>query len=288
MNKVILICFITLSANVYSQKGFYLRPLVQTKKWNINREQSIKVTTAQGFILDIKSDKFTGDAGADLGLCMGYSSNRYFFESGISQDRTGVGINYQILTQVEKFNTLTTNANNYFCNKISITSGKFTWLKIPFRMGVKLFGNDSIMVGRKLRWEGFWYGGIDCLFQYGLSTRQITGHSFIIDEQNHELSVYYDIGGENKLSRTYLINSGFMIKTHTKKGRPFLNFSIDFSQSLKPKTIVDDAKIIVVNYDGMSYSSIVKARGSSLTITISKDIYTKNWFKKKQQLQQYK
>lgn len=286
MNKIILICFITLSANVYSQKGFYLRPTIQTKKWYINREQSFRVTTAQGFVVDIKSDNFGGDAGADLGLCIGYRTKRYFFESGLSQDRTGVGMSYQVITQ--DANSPIFSSKEYFVNNVIEFGGKFTWLKLPFRTGVKIFGSDSIIEGRKLLWEGFWYGGIDCLFQYGLSTRQITGRSFIIDEQNHEFSVYYDIGGETKLSRTYLFNSGFMIKTYTKKGRPFLNFSIDFSQSLKPKTIVDDAKIIVVNYDGMSYSSIIKARGSCLTITFSKDIYTKNWFKKKQQLQQYK
>lgn len=281
-------CFISLSANVYSQKGFYIRPTVQAKKWFINREQSFKITTAQGYVVNIKSDNFSTDEGFDLGLCLGYRAKRYFFESGISRDLTGVGMSYQILSQYENNFTPSANANKYFTYYVSTASGSFTWLKIPFRMGLKLFGNDSIVAGRKLRWEGFWYGGIDYLFQYGLSTRQITGHSFIIDEQDHELNVYYDIGGEIELVRTWLVNTGFMIKTHTKKGRPFLNLSIDFSQSLRPKTIVDQAKITVVNYDGMSYSSIIKARGSSFTITLSKDLYTKNWFKKKQQLQQYK
>lgn len=286
MNKIILMCFITLSANVYSQTGFYLRPTIQTKKWYLNREQSFRVTTAQGFVVNLKSDNFGGDAGADLGFCLGYRNKRYFFESGLSQDRTGVGISYRILDQFLIYTT--SGSKEFIVNDVIESGGKFTWLKIPVRMGVKLFGNDSITAGRNLRWEGFWYGGIDFLFQYGLTTRMITGHSFFIDEQNHVLSVYYDVGGETKLSRTCLVNTGFMIKTHTKKGRPFLNFSIDFSQSLRPKTIVDQTKIIVVNYDGMSYSSIIKARGSSFTITISKDIYTKNWFKKKQQLEQYK
>jgi hypothetical protein len=282
MCRFFLIYFITLSANVYSQKGFYLRPLVESKKWYANREQSFSVTTAQGFVVDIKSENLFTNSGADIGLCFGYRTKRHFFETGISQARTCTGIKYRIFNQFTNQNILSATPKEYFGGYyVSDESGSFSWAKIPVRMGVKIFGSDSVLSGRKLHWEGFWYFGFDYLFGTRLTNGSNDENRYTIDDQGHEISVYTEYKTTNTLKRTLLGNTGFMIKTYTKKGHSLLNISLDFAQSLQPNRIIDQTKIVVANYDGRSYSHNIKSSGSSLTLTLSTELYPKNWSKKK-------
>ena len=289
MNRFFLMCFITLSANAYSQKGFYIRPLIDSKKWYANREQSFSVTTAQGFVVDIKSENVFTNSGADIGLCFGYRTKRHFFETGISQNRTCTGIRYRIFNQFPNNPTIPTGTIEYYGGYyVADEYGSFSWAKIPIRMGIRVFGSDSVLSGRKLRWEGFWYFGLDYLFGTRLTNGSSDGNIFTIDEQGHQISVYMEYKTTNTLKHSLLGNTGFMIKTFTKKGRSLLNISLDFSQSLQPNRIIDQTTITIANYDGKSYSHNMKSRGSNFTLTLSTDLYPKNWFRKRQQLAEFR
>jgi hypothetical protein len=270
--KYCVIIFITLSANVYSQKGFYIRPLVDSKKWYLNRDQSFSVTTPQGYNLHVKSNNYFTDAGADLGICFGYRTRRYFYEIGVSQGRTGVGADVFGLSY-DSFLKSYSEANLYMEN------GKYLLLKIPLKMGVKVFGGDSLTTGRKLRWQGFLYGGLDFLFQINGFSSDTTEITYISDIQGDAVNYYYISPDDIMKRKTILGNVGFMLKAYTKKRRNLFNVSVDFSQSLLLHNYFDENKIVIVNYDGTTYSHPLTSRGSSITFTISKDIYFKKQYK---------
>jgi hypothetical protein len=272
MKKQLILILLILSANVYSQKGFYLRPLVDVKKWYTNRDQSFAVTTPQGYTLHVKSNNIFSEAGASFGICLGYRTQRYFFEAGISQGTTGIGANVYGLS----YDSI---VKIYIEEPLYIVTGKFNLVKIPVKMGIKLFGGDSLTVGRKLRWQGFLYAGVDFLFQTHSWTDEVDGKTFISDAQGHEVNYNYVVPDDNQKRQTILGNAGFMIKAYTKKRRNLFNVSLDFSQSLLLHNYFEVNKIVITNYDGTTYSHPLTSRGSSITLTISKDIYFKKTYK---------
>ena len=78
-----------------------------------------------------------------------------------------------------------------------------------------------------------------------------------------------------------------MLKGYNKKGRTIVNFSVHFSQGIKNvRTTYTAFKI--TNYDGTVYKSYIGSKSSGLYFTLSTDLYPKNWFKKKEQLDYYK
>ena len=254
--------------NVYSQKGFYLHPTIETKQCFTNRDKSYSITTQQGLVVNVKSFNMPTVGGADLGLLIGYRTKFFFFETGISQNGTLEGI---------------TMLNPYFgkdiksplaAGKITLMSGSNSLNKLPFRIGFKVFGEDSIVAQRKLRWQGFVYGGIDYLYSTkpGIGASDIS-NGFVIDAAQHYLSVDFVQDLDLKRRHALFGNVGFMIKTYTKKGRTFLNISLDYRQTLQPNNILDVNKVVIQNYDGSTYTSIFKTRGSCFTFTFSTDIY---------------
>jgi hypothetical protein len=252
---------------MYSQKGFYLHPTIESKKWFTNRNNSFSVTTPQGIVLNVKSMNLSTLYGADIGLLIGYRTKNYFFETGISQDRVQQGFS--------TINPYTVNNLEY----ITITGsssifGNMNFTKFPFRMGVKLFGADTMYAERKLRWQGFLYGGFDYLFTRGVA-ESAWGDEFIVDTAGHSIGIYAVDELDLKHRHALFANMGFMIKTYTKKGRTFLNISIDYKQTLQPNNILDITKVVIQNYDGHTYSSALKTRGSCFTLTLSTDIYLK-------------
>jgi hypothetical protein len=250
---------------MYSQKGFYLHPTFESKKLFLNRNNSFSVTTPQGIVLNVHSMNLSTVSGADIGLLIGYRTKNYFFETGISQDGTLQG--FTVLNPYSVNNLENGSSTGY----ISI-GGNANFTKLPFRMGVKLFGGDTMYSERKLRWQGFLYGGLDYLFTRGVA-ESVWGTEFIVDTAGHSIG----IGTVNELDLKHrhalFANMGFMIKTYTKKGRTLLNISIDYKQTLQPNNILDITKVVIQNYDGHTYSSLMKTRGSCFTLTLSTDIY---------------
>jgi hypothetical protein len=289
MKNFFLLSFILiLSANVYSQKGFYFSPIIELNKWYANKDQSYKITTAQGYELRIKTNQFFFDFMADFGLHLGYRTKHYFLETGISIVNTGMGITYNIMSHYPSNSIFSNGINQYRGADALEEGGSMTFAKIPFKVGIKVFGGDSLNISRKLRWQVFCFGGLEYLFQSHLNNGYIHSVSYNIDEQGHEITISFELLQYQKLRHTLLGNVGFMVKTYTKKGRTLLNLSLDFSQSLQPHYFVEKSKVEITNYDGTTYTTYIVTRGSSMNFSISTDIYPKNWFKKKQQMDEFK
>jgi hypothetical protein len=251
---------------MYSQKGFYLHPTFESKKLFLNRNASFSVTTAQGIVVNVHSMNLSTMEGADIGLLIGYRTKNYFFETGISQDRMQQG--FSVLNP-NSLNNLHSAWGGY-----SSIGGNANFTKFPFRMGVKLFGADTMYAERKLRWQGFLYGGVDYLFTRGVAG-SASDTEFIVDTAGHSIVISRVNELDLKHRHALFANMGFMIKTYTKKGRTFLNISIDYKQTLQPNNILDITKVVIQNYDGHTYSSALKTRGSCFTLTLSTDIYLK-------------
>ena len=265
MRIILFLFLITLSANTYSQKGLYFHPTIESKKWYPNRNNSFSVTTPQGIVVNVKSMNLSTVSGADIGLLIGYRTKNYFFETGISQDGT-----------LQGFSILNPNSLNNLHSAWGYSSigGNSNFTKFPFRMGVKLFGGDSMYSERKLRWQGFLYGGLDYLFTRGVA-ESASETEFTVDTAGHSIVIFRVNELDLKHRHALFANMGFMIKTYTKKGRTFLNISLDYRQTLQPNNILDITKVVIQNYDGHTYSSVMKTRGSCFTLTLSTDIYLK-------------
>ncbi len=251
---------------MYSQKGFYLHPTIESKKWFPNRNHSFSITTPQGIVVNVKSMNLSTVSGADIGLLIGYRTKNYFFETGISQDRVQQGFS--------ALNPYSVNNLNGTPTGYSSIGGSANFIKYPFRMGVKLFGSDSMYTERKLRWQGFLYGGVDYLFTRGVA-ESAWGTDFVVDTAENTIGIVTFDELDLKHRHALFANMGFTIKTYTKKGRTLLNISLDYRQTLQPNNILDITKVVIQNYDGHTYSSAFKTRGSCFTLTLSTDIYLK-------------
>jgi hypothetical protein len=276
MKKYFLISLTILSVNVYSQKGFYLRPLLENKI-NANGDIPYEVKTAQGYVVKVTPLRFYGEHWYDLGLYMGYRTKKYFFETGWSPDGGNEGIRLSAST----LNPLDSSFYN-FTEKETMGA---SFNKFPLRIGVKIFGKDTVLAGKTLRWQGFLYGGLDVLTRPPINAEVGGGDVFVIDKLGH--TVEYESRLRSNQRYTQLRTIGFMLKGYNKKGRSVVNFSVHFSQGLR-SLYTTYMEIKFTNYDGTIYKSFVSSKSSGLYFSLSKDIYPKNWFKKKEQLEYYR
>ena len=157
--------------------------------------------------------------------------------------------------------------------------------KIPLRMGIKLFGKDSVSTGKTHRWQSFLFGGFDLLIRPSIPAETGGSNTFVTDKLGHTVKYESQLGSDIRYGGLYTI--GFMLKGYNKKGRSILNFSVHFSQGTRyGQTSYMNIKF--TNYDGTVYRSAVISKSSGLYFSLSTDIYPKNWFKKKDQLEYYR
>ena len=99
--------------------------------------------------------------------------------------------------------------------------------KIPLRFGIKLFGKDSITSGKKVRWEGFIFGGLDFLYRPTI-TPKVTYMTTIHIDSVRSINYISELGTSARfgLHKTF----GFMLKSYYKKGA-IINFSVAYSYS---------------------------------------------------------
>lgn len=277
MKQIILIFISIVALPLYSQTGYYLHPAIEYK-FDTNRNVPFDITTPQNYTIHIAPRNFTAEKTVFLGLQLGYRSKFCFFETGWAQDKFASGI--------------TVSANAYDLDKkLYYTKerkyyGGAAFNKIPLRFGVRLWGKDSVATGKKIFWQGFLFGSIDLLINRRGTTP--TNDEFIINPQEDAVSCSYYPG------RSYGIitkkTMGLVIKAYTKK-RNNINFSISYLPSFLGDLFFSShtsSSIYFTNYDNTQYHYTTSSFGSGVYFSISTDLYTKNWFKKKRDVDYYK
>lgn len=276
MKQFILIFFTLVAFPLYSQTGFYLHPAIEYK-FDTNRNVPFDITTPQNYTIHIAPRNFTAEKTVFLGLQLGYRNKYWFFETGWAQDKFASGI--------------TISANAYDVNKKSYYKkerkhyGGAAFNKIPLRFGIRLFGKDSIATGKKLRCQFFVFGSLDIFI--ARSINKPINDEFIINPQGDAVSYSYYPG--RSYGKTMKKTIGFMIKAYNKKGYN-INFSINYLPSFLGDLLFSshyNNNIYFTNYDNIKYHYTTSCFGSGFYLSLSTDIATKNWFKKKRELDYY-
>jgi len=265
MKKFVLFFILFHSVQGFAQNGFYLRTGIE-RKWHLNSSKPYSVTTAQGFKFDIIPDRFYTYRrfSFNLAASLGYKNNNFFFEAGWAQDDSNQGVtiigpNY--IPETKTYNTM-----------VTIDRTGVSYSRIPFTIGYKIWGRDSILPKRVLRWDCFFYAGFDILIRPKIAPESGYSQSYLLDSLDHYMIYESTVGSDIRWGS--LCSWGFMFKAYNKQGRSIINFNIQFSQgALQNQSSY--TKIRFTNYDGMQYKSNVFSKASGIYIGLSKDIVSR-------------
>jgi hypothetical protein len=278
--SILLLCIIILPAIVFSQEGFYLRPLFNPGFWPTNPNNSFTITTPQNIKVEMRTSRFFQNQNGNVGAALGYKKNKYYLELIYTFGGANDGV--EIKVHNPYWGSSYFNKPNLFSENYTIISAGNIASKITLAGGIRVVNSTIPTTGRKFNWQGFLYGGLT-LYHNPSLTNFPTRHSFIVDSLNHKIEwnmPQYDTPPKN----TLLAMVGFMIKGRTAKNRNF-NIGLDFSQSLLLHIYVYEEKIVTKNYDGTTYVNYLRSRGSGFSMNISTDLFPTNWFKKRSSAQ---
>jgi hypothetical protein len=262
MSKYWLIPLLFLFCNTYAQKGFYVRPAIE-RKFHANKGLTIPITTQNDYTLIVKPKRFYTAPGFNLGLNAGYRTKNWFAEIGWAQDEANSGIDL-ILTDYRKYN------NTYYSSRM-LDAGGQSYSRFGIKFGIKLFGNDSVALHKKYRWQGFLFGGLEFLIRPPIPAE--TGLGFVYYTNANLDSMLYSSYFSSGIRYGFMGTLGFMLKGYNKKGRNMINFSVHFSQARRYNQL-SYQKINFYDYkDGSNYETYTFSKGSGLYFTISKDIF---------------
>jgi hypothetical protein len=268
MKKYSCILFFFLTVNLYAQVGFYVRPVIE-HKFHANSGTSYNVITPQGYTLKVEPINFYPLRGLDIGLYLGYRTKNFFFETGWSQDQGSHGV------RISGMSYSVSDSSFYLSDVIYKTGVAYN--KIPLKIGVKLFGKDSVTSGQNWNLQGFVYGGIDFLIRQPALPHDGTDYYFITDKNLDTIKGNARLGTQLKWG--YLNTIGFMLKIQNRKGY-VLNLSVHYSQGSSYNQ-TSYSSLTFTNYDGTTYKSFISSRSSGLYLSISTDIYPLQLVKKK-------
>lgn len=277
MKQFILIFFTLVALPLYSQTGFYLHPAIEYK-FDTNRNVPFDITTPQNYTIHIAPRNFTAEKTVFLGLQLGYRNKYWFFETGWGQDKFASGI-------IISANAYDVNKKSYYTKERKYYGGA-VFNKIPLRFGIRLFGKDSVASGKKLRCQFFVFGSLDIFI--ARSVNKPINDEFIINPQGDAVSYSYYPGRSYGITMKKTI--GFMVKAYNKKGNN-INFSISYLPSFLGDLLFSSRynnNIYFTNYDNTTYHYTTSCFGSGFYLSLSTDIATKNWFKKKREVDYYK
>lgn len=253
--------------HTYAQKGFYVRPVLE-HKFNSNSGTSFNIITPQNYILKVEPINFYAQKGLDIGFYLGYRTKNFFFETGWSQDKGSQAVRVSGLTYYAADST-------FYQTELTYTSG-ISFNKIPVKVGVKLFGVDSIPNNKNWIWQGFAFVGLDFLSRQSGTIKGEQNFNFITNKNSDTLKYNAQLGGQAKSS--YMSTIGVMFKATNKKGLT-LNLSVHYSQG-SALSYTSFTGLTFTNHDGTVYKSFVGSRSSGLYFSISTDIYPVQLFKK--------
>ena len=267
MKNYIFAVLFLVCIQAYAQKGFYVRPVLE-HKFNSNSGTSFNLITPQDYILKVEPINFYAQKGLDIGFYFGYRTKNFFFETGWAQDKGNQGVRVSGLTYYAEDST-------FYQTELTYTTG-ISYNKIPVKIGVKLFGGDSITNGKNWNWQGFAYVGLDFLSRQPGTIKGEQSFNFITSKNSDTLKYNAQLGAQGKSS--YMSTIGFMLKATNKKGLT-LNLSVHYSQG-SALSYTSYTGLTFTNHDGTVYKSFVGSRSSGLYFSISTDIYPVHLFKK--------
>lgn len=276
MKYFFMLFFTIVILPIYSQTGFYLHPSIEYK-FDTNHNLSYDIITPQNYSIHVKARNFTAEKTIFMGLQLGYRSKCCFFETGWAQDKFASGITISATAY-------DVNKKSYYTKERKYYDGA-AFNKIPLRFGIRLFGKDSVAIGKKLGWQAFVFGSLDVLIAKAANSP--INDEFIINPQGDAVSYSYYPGRSYGI--TMKKTMGIMLKAYTKKGHN-INFSFsylasNFGDLFDPKLTLNN--INFTNYDDTKYHAGVFSYGSGFYLSVSTDIATKNWFKKKREVDYY-
>ena len=270
MKKNIFFIFIFIYFSGYSQRGFYIRPSLDYKL-DINSNLAFSITTPQGFTMQTKPRNFTAEPLPFLGLQIGFRKKNWYFETGCTQDKFAAGL-------VVTATIYNASQQKYETKHYTEYSGG-DYNKVPIRLGIRLWGKDTVASYKKWRWQGFITGSLDLYFRKPINKTQ--NEVFNTNPQNQAVDFYFY---SEDIYYFFIKKSiGFVLKGYTKNGRN-INFSINgfISRIQADKTPVSAVNIIGFNnFDGKKYGTYYRSYGSGIYFGISTDIFPKDWRKKK-------
>jgi hypothetical protein len=221
--------------------------------------------------MQTKPRNFTAEPFPFLGLQMGYRKKNWFFETGWTQDKFAAGL-------VVTANIYNTSQQKYETKHYKEYSGG-DYNKVPIRLGIRLWGNDTVSSYKKWRWQGFIIGSFDLFFRKPIEKTQ--KEVFNTNTQNQAVDFYFY---PKEIYSFFIKKSiGFILKGYTKNGRN-INFSINGFISRIQGNSSPTSDIIIIgfnNFDGKGYNTYYRSYGSGIYFGISTDMFPKDWRKKK-------
>lgn len=267
MNIRILIVLLTLSVNLYSQKGFYLSPRIE-HKWHMNNETPFTIITSQGYKMEIEPLQFYGGNWFELGLYFGYKAENWAFITGLSGDQGNNGF---------KLRAWEWNPGTKGYNFVELReTGGASLYKIPIRIMYKIGqrtreGSNTKILDLTL------LGGIDFLLRPRIPPISGNSYQFVVDSSLNVLS--YQSLATSQTTRAFLSSVGLTLNIYNKRGQALFSISSNFSMGLfKSQTAF--TQLLFTNYDGINYNAVLTSKSSGFYMTLSKDIYFSKLFKR--------
>jgi hypothetical protein len=276
MKKIIILIFnIYLFGILHSQTGFYFKPLAEVK-WNHSKfkNQSYQVNTSNGKTINVKAINNYRNNGFNAGINIGYQGRKFFCETGLSVDGAGTGVLVSGFSYTKQDSTY---------NGISLMSqgGGSGYRKFPLRYGYKLYGRDSVKQGKKMYCNLFLFGGLDILTLIGTPDLSPFGSSGLdFYDKNGVVTKVKLSDYQTGTNWTYYKSIGIVAKFYGKKHKNIFNVAFNFSSAPK-YTMLSETRIIVSDANGTKYQNSFFGNGGGFYLTISKDFYPRNWFKRK-------
>ena len=210
LKNIIVFISILFSGDVFGQKGFYLSPILD-HKWYTNNNRSCDIITQQGNVVNIYPINSHTD-GFGFGLNAGYQTKNLFFECGLALDHANLGfiIRSTDFHPIGHYSGIADYAEY---------SGKYFFARIPVRAGIKLFGKDSVFINKKLRWQGFLYGGGDYLL-FGRGSGAIGNtYFFYTDSVNYIMAESFGYSGSLSIREPFIYLQQLALRSkHMIKG----------------------------------------------------------------------
>jgi hypothetical protein len=264
MKKITILFLTILYTHLYAQTGFYIHPELNYKL-DFNHNGPITIKTNQGFVIEQAPNNFTSERTVFFGAMIGYRRKFWYVESGCIQDKWASGVTlsanvYDASTQLYK-------------KQENIFYGGQSFYKIPLRLGIKLWGNDSIKTGNNWRWQYFLELSINEDIR---SNSMATGNAaFIINPNGDALTASYYSWSNTQQTKAI----GIIMKGSNKKGRN-LNVSLTYGFSNAGKIFIPPAPaynfITFTNYDKTTYNTYTQSYGAGIYLGVSTDLYLKN------------
>jgi hypothetical protein len=201
---------------------------------------------------------------------LGYDNKNWFFELGTAPDESSSGVRVNVMGY-------RAGEQRYVREEITIKQGIY-FNNYSAKAGVKIFGRDSVLHNKLLRWNWYLCGGIDLLHGAKVPLETIITKDFVLNEQGDYLTYYSHIG--RALRWGFLYTFGTSLRGYNKKGNNIFTMNIYYGYGAINRGRLSYHTNEIINFDGTRYYSSYSAGGEGVVISITKNIYFSQLTKK--------